>query len=104
MDLQKMLAQAQKMQQQLEVAKKEVEQKTVTAEAGGGMVKVTMSGENLVKELKIAKEIVDPEEIEMLEDLIIAAINKASKEAGEMIQAEMQKAAGPLAGMPGMGF
>jgi nucleoid-associated protein EbfC len=104
MDLQKMLAQAQQMQQQLETAKKDVEKKSVTAESGGGMVKVTMSGENLVKELKIAKEIIDPEDPEMLEDLIIAAVNKASKEAAAMIQAEMQKAAGPLANMPGMGF
>jgi DNA-binding YbaB/EbfC family protein len=104
MDLQKMLAQAQQMQQQLEKAKKEVEQKSVTAEAGGGMVTVTMSGENLIKEIKIAKEIVDPEDIEMLEDLILAAVNKASKEAAAMIQQEMAKVAGPLANMPGMNF
>jgi DNA-binding YbaB/EbfC family protein len=69
----------------------------VEAEAGGGMVKVVMSGDRRVNEIKIKKEAVDPDDIEMLEDLIIAALNEASGKVDELSEELM----GPYAGMLG---
>ncbi len=102
MNMQNILQQAQKVQQEMERVKKEVNEKTVTSESGGGMVKVTMTGGNVVKELKISKDIVDPEDIEMLEDLIVAAVNKASQDASAMANEEMNKVSGMLPNIPGL--
>lgn len=103
-DLQGMMAQAQKVQQEMERIKTEVNQKTVASESGGGMVKVTMTGANQIISLKISKEIIDPEDPEMLEDLVVAAVNKATKDAQEMVAAEMSKVTGMLPNIPGMNF
>ena len=67
---------------------------TVTAEAGGGMVKVTANGQQRVTSISIEKEVVDPEDIELLEDLIIAGVNKALDEAALVAKEEMTKTAG----------
>lgn len=70
--------------------------KTVTAEAGGGMVKVTANGAQRVTEIKIEKDAVDPDDLELLEDLIIAGTNKALEEAAVMAREEIQNAAGGM--------
>lgn len=101
-NMQQMLQQAQKVQQEMEKVKAEAKNKRVTSEAGGGMVKVTMNGDQEVLELKIAPEAVDPQDIEMLEDLIVAAVNKASKDSAAMVQEEMGKLGGMLPNIPGM--
>lgn len=100
-DMQNMLQQAQKMQEEMEKVRAEVNQKTVTAEAGGGMVSVTMTGANEVKSVKIAKEAIDTEDVEMLEDLIVAAMNKAVKETSDMVNQEMGKMSNMLPNIPG---
>ncbi len=102
MNMQNIMQQAQKMQEEMEKVKKEAEQKTVEAEAGGGMVKVKMNGANQIVEIKISEDIVDPEDIEMLEDLVVAAINKAQQDASAMMEEEMQKITGNLPNIPGL--
>ncbi len=101
-DMQSMLAQAQKMQEEMEKVKKEVEAKIITAESGGGMVTVTMNGAQDIKSIKIAKEAVDPRDVEMLEDLIVAAINKANKEAKDLASNQMGGLSGMLPKIPGL--
>ena len=101
-DMQSLLSQAQKMQQELENVKAEVAKKTVVGESGAGMITVTMNGANRVLSIKIAKEIVNPDELEMLEDLVVAAVNKASEKAAEMVNGEMSKMGGMLPNIPGL--
>ena len=72
-----LMKQAQKMQRQMEEASKELEEKEVTAAAGGGAVEVTVSGKKEILKVKLSEEVVDPDDIEMLEDLIVAATNEA---------------------------
>ncbi len=101
-DMQSVLQQAQKMQEEIERVRREAEQKIVTAESGGGMVNVTMNCANEIISVKISKEIVNPDDIEMLEDLVLAAVNKASKAAAEMMAIEMKKVSGMLPNIPGL--
>jgi hypothetical protein len=101
-DLQSILGQAQKIQEEIQKIKAELASKTVTAESGGGMVTVTMNGANKVVSIKIAKEIVNPDEVEILEDLIVAAVNIATEKAAELAAAEMNKAASMLPNIPGL--
>jgi DNA-binding YbaB/EbfC family protein len=102
LDMQNILAQVQKVQQEMEETKKKLSAMTVTADSGGGMVIVTMNCETEVLSMKINKEIVNPEDIEMLEDLVVAAVNKASKAAHDMASEEMNKVTGMLPNIPGM--
>ena len=96
-----LMKQAQKMQRQMEEASKELEEKEVTAAAGGGAVEVTVSGKKEVTKVKIDPEAVDPDDVEMLEDLIMAATNKALRQIEEFSQASMSKITGGLGGMGG---
>jgi hypothetical protein len=89
------------MQQKMSEAQETLASKTVTAEAGGGMVKVTANGAQRVTAIDIEREVVDPDDLEMLEDLIISGVNKALEEASEMAKQEMQKSAGSFL-PPGM--
>ena len=94
------MKQAQKMQKQMEEAQKELEEKEITAAAGGGAVEVTVSGKREIIKVKLAEEVVDPDDIEMLEDLIMAATNEALRQVDEA----SQKAMGSITGGLGGGF
>lgn len=93
-----LMKQAQKMQRQMEETTKELEEKEVTATAGGGAVEVTVSGKKEVLKVKLAEEVVDPDDIEMLEDLIVAATNEALRKMEEISQQSMAKITGGLGG------
>ena len=86
------------MQRQMEEAQQALEEKEVTATAGGGAVEVTVSGKKEVIKVKLAEEVVDPEDIEMLEDLIMAATNEALRKVEEFSQQSMSKITGGLGG------
>lgn len=96
-----LMKQAQRMQKQMEEATKELEEKEITAAAGGGAVEVTVSGKKEVVRVKLAEEVVDPEDIEMLEDLIMAATNEALRQVEEYSQQSMSKITGGLGGLGG---
>lgn len=87
------------MQRQMEEATKELEEKEMTASAGGGVVEVTVSGKKEVTRIKIDPEAVDPEDVEMLEDLIMAAVNEALRKIEEYSQQSMNKITGGLNGL-----
>ena len=93
-----LMKQAQKMQKQMEEATKDLEEKEVTASAGGGALEVTISGKKEVTKVKLAEEVVDPDDIEMLEDLIMAAVNEALRQIEEASQQSMSKITGGLGG------
>ena len=93
-----LMKQAQKMQRQMEEAQQALEEKEVTATAGGGAVEVTISGKKEVTKVKLAEEVVDPDDIEMLEDLIMAATNEALRQIEEFSQQSMSKITGGLGG------
>jgi DNA-binding YbaB/EbfC family protein len=93
-----LMKQAQKMQRQMEAASKELEEKEFTASAGGGAVEVTVTGKKEVTRIKLAEEAVDPEDIEMLEDMIAAAVNEALRQVEAESQASMSKLTGGLGG------
>jgi len=97
-----LMKQAQKMQRQMEEQTKEMEAKEFTVTAGGQAVEVTISGKREILKIKLAEEVVDPDDIEMLEDLIIAAVNEAIRKVDEESEASMSKLTGGLGGMPGM--
>ncbi len=97
-NMQSLMKQAQKMQKQVEDATRALEEATYTANAGGGAVSVTVSGKKEVTEVKIDTEVVDPEDVEMLQDLIMAATNEALRQMEEDSQAKMSKATGGFAG------
>ena len=96
-----LMKQAQRMQRQMEEAQQALEEQEVTATAGGGAVEVTVSGKREVVKVKLAEEVVDPDDIEMLEDLIVAATNEALRKVEEASQQSMAKITGGLgAGLP----
>ena len=103
-----MLKQAQKLQSKMLKLQEELAEKTVETTAGGGMVKVVANGKQQLVSLQIEKEVVDPEDVEMLEDLILAAIQQARDKAQELAEQEMQKATAgllpPGVGLPGLGI
>ena len=89
------------MQKKMSQAQDELAEKTVTAEAGGGMVKVTANGNQTITAIEIEPDAVDPDDIELLEDLVIAGVNKALEEASDMAQKEMKNSMGGML-PPGM--
>jgi DNA-binding YbaB/EbfC family protein len=95
------MKQAKKMQERMANLQKELEMKTVEAQAGGGMVRVVVNGKYEIVSLKIEKEVVNPEDIEMLQDLIAAAVNEGIRKAQEMASSEMGKITGGL-NIPGL--
>ena len=101
MNIQEMMKQAQKVKMKLEKVQAEVGERTVEGTAGGGMVVVTVNGKNEILKVKIEKEVVSPDEIDMLQDLIVAATNQALGRAAEMMQTEVSKVTGGM-NMPGL--
>ena len=95
------MKQAKKMQEKMGQLQKELETKTVEAQAGGGMVRVVVNGKYEIVSLKIEKEVVNPEDIEMLQDLIAAAVNEGIRKSQEMASSEMSKITGGL-NIPGL--
>ncbi|HIV67332.1 MAG TPA: YbaB/EbfC family nucleoid-associated protein [Candidatus Butyricicoccus stercorigallinarum] len=100
MNMNAMIKKAQKMQEEMVKAQEELGKKEYTATSGGGAVTAVVKGSNEIISLKLSPEVVDPDDIEMLEDLIITAINQALKTADEESAAIMRQATG--GGMPGM--
>lgn len=104
MNMNNLVKQAQKMQKQMEEATKALEETEAEATAGGGAVTVKVSGKKEILSVKIEEEVVDPDDIEMLEDLIVAATNEALRKIDEISQASMAKVTGGLGGFGGFGF
>lgn len=99
--MQKQLQQMQAMQRKMEALQAEIEEKEMTTTAGGGAVTVTINGKKEITDLQLKPEIVDPEDIEMLQDLIMVAVNEGIRQIEEMSNAEMSKLTGGL-GIPGL--
>ncbi len=99
-----LMKQAQKMQKQMEENQKALEEKEFTATAGGGAVEVTISGKREVTKVKLSEEAVDPDDIEMLEDLIMAAANEALRQVDEASASSMSKLTGGMGGLGGFGI
>ena len=97
------MKQAKKMQEKIGRLQAELETKTIEAQSGGGMVRVIVNGKFEVVSLKIEKDVVNPEDIELLQDLITAAVNEGIRKSQEMASSEMAKITGGL-GIPGMGM
>lgn len=104
MNMQKMMKQVQKMQAEMARVQESLKDLTVEATAGGGVVTVEANGQQEIRSVKIDPEAVDPEDVEMLEDLVLAAVNEALRKAQELASEEMAKVTGGLniPGMPGM--
>ena len=95
-DLMKILQQAQQMQGRLQQIQDELQQKSVSGAAGGGMVTVEADGKGQIRRIKIDPSVVDPKDVEMLEDLVLVAVSEAQKKAAELAQQEMGKLTGGL--------
>jgi DNA-binding YbaB/EbfC family protein len=104
MNIQKMLKQAQQMQAKMQEAQEEVSQKEIEVTAGGGKITVKANGAGDVLSIKISKDVVDPNDVEMLEDLVLTGVQKAIKEARDLMQSEMGKLTGGMGLPPGMGL
>ncbi|WP_419656988.1 nucleoid-associated protein [Desulfosarcina variabilis str. Montpellier] len=96
-----MMKQAQKLQSKMLRMQEELASKTVETSAGGGMVAVVANGAQQIVSIKIEKEVVDPDDVEMLEDLVVAAVNDALKQSQEMVSSEMGKITGGMK-IPGL--
>ncbi|NLA69933.1 MAG: YbaB/EbfC family nucleoid-associated protein [Clostridiales bacterium] len=106
-DMQKQLRQAMQMQNEMEKAQAEIEKKELTTTAGGGAVEVTVNGKKELTKLVIDEEVVSPDEVDMLQDLIMAAVNEAIRQMDKLAEDEMAKITGglgDLGGMGGLGF
>ena len=95
------MKQAQKMQAQIAKVQEELAQKTVEASAGGGMITVVVNGKQDILSIKIEPEVIDAKDVEMLQDLVVAAVNEALKKSQEMVSEEMRKITGGLQ-IPGL--
>ena len=102
MNQQAMMKQAQKMQQQMLQMQEEMERKTYTAKAGGGMGTAEVNGKHEIGNLTINPEAVDPDDVEMLQDMVIAAVNEAFRTADADAQSNMAKLTGGLSGLGGL--
>jgi DNA-binding YbaB/EbfC family protein len=104
MDMNKMLQQVQQMQEQVAKAQEELAHQTVEASAGGGMVTVTATGDLQIKEIKIAKEAIDPDDPDMLADMVLAAVNEALRSAQGLMESRLGGITGGLGGLglPGL--
>jgi DNA-binding YbaB/EbfC family protein len=99
-----LLKQAQKVQEEMAKIQEDLAQKKVEATSGGGMVTVEVNGQQEILSVKIDPEVIKPDEREMLEDLVLAAVNEGMRKAKDLIKEEMAKVAGGLSLPPGMGL
>lgn len=105
-DMQKQLRQVMQMQKEMEETQAELVNKEVTTTAGGGAIEVTVNGNKEITNLKIDRDVVDPDDVEMLQDLIIAAVNEGMRQMETLIESEMSKITGGMGGpggLPGLG-
>lgn len=100
-NMQGMLKKVQKMQAEMQKMQEELKTKTVETSVGGGAVTVVVNGEKELQSLKIKPEAVDPDDVEMLEDLVLSAVNEANRKVDDMLQQEMSKVTGGMK-LPGM--
>lgn len=100
-NMQTMLRQAQKMQEDIEAKKAELEEKEYVVTSGGGMVEITVKGNHEIKAIGLNPEVVDPEDVEMLEDMLVAAFNEAMRQIDEESERELEKVTGGL-NIPGL--
>lgn len=103
MNIQKLMKEAQKAQRKMEEAQERIAAMTVEGSAGAGMVTVTATGDGTITKIRIEPAVIDPEDAEMLEDLITAAVNDAQRAAKELQEQELGSAMGGMGGMPGLG-
>lgn len=101
MDMKQMMRQAQKMQKQLAEAQEEIKDMTYEASAGGGMVKVVATGDMAIQQITIDPEAVDPEDLDMLQDMVTAAVNEALRGVGQLSEQRLNAVTGGM-GIPGM--
>ena len=101
MDMNAIMRQAQEMQQKMSQVQEELAKKTVDATVGGGMVTATVSGKSELLAIKIEKEVINPEDQAMLEDLVVSEVNEALRKAQDMSQSEMRKLTGGM-NIPGL--
>jgi nucleoid-associated protein EbfC len=101
-NLNQLLKQAQQMQAEMAKAQEQLKDETVEASAGGGMVKVTMSGDMQLREITISPEAIDPDDPELLQDMVTAAVNEALRSAQELAASKMGGITGGMPGLPGM--
>jgi DNA-binding YbaB/EbfC family protein len=101
MDTMKLMRQAHEMQQKMKQVEKELEGKRITATAGGGAVSITMNGKNMLLSVEIDKKAINPDEKEMLQDLVLSAVNEGVIRAQETAQTEMRKLTGGIS-IPGL--
>ncbi len=101
-NMNKMMKQVQKMQADMAKLQEELDERLVEATAGGGVVKVVVTGKKEIKEIIIDPEVVDPEDVEMLQDLVLTAVNEALNNAEKMVSEEMQKISGGMDLPPGL--
>ena len=102
-DMQKQLKQLQAMQAEMEQKQAELEKKELTTTAGGGAVEVTINGKKQITGLTIDKDVVDPDDVEMLQDLVMAAVNEAIRQVEDLEETEMNNITGGFGGMGGFG-
>ena len=98
MNMNNLMKQAQKMQKQMESLQAEMAEKTIETTSGGGALKVVITGKKEIKSININPEVVDPDDVEMLQDLIMTAVNEAIRQAEDMMNSEMSKVTGGLGG------
>jgi DNA-binding YbaB/EbfC family protein len=104
MNIQKMMKEAQKMQERLAKAQNDLAAQTLQVSSGGGKVNVTVNGGGDITAIKIAPEVVDPQDVEMLEDLVLSGIREAQDAARKLQSDTMGQVAGGLGGLPGLGI
>ena len=101
MNMNSLMKQAQKMQKQMAEMQEDLANKTLEVSSGGGAVKVTVTGEKQITNLQISAEVVDPDDVEMLQDLVMSAVNEAMRQMEEAVNSQMSKITGGMS-MPGL--
>lgn len=103
MNIQKLMKEAQKAQQKMAEAQERLAAMTVEGSAGGGLVTATANGQGTINKITIDPGTVDPDDVELLEDLVVAAVNEAQRKAKELQESELGSAVGNMGGMSGLG-